>query len=440
MADGEDLELGVPEALALAIELHRSGNRPQAEHLYRAVLELDPGNPDALHFLGVLRHQEGHDAEAVELIRQALERTPEHPAAHNNLGNVLQESGHLEEAADCYRRVIELDPERADAHNNLGIVLRALRRPEQAEPCYRRAIELEPDNIHFLNNLGNLLRATGRVREGMHLHAQALYLDPKHGGSAQLLGYALSLMGRHDEATEVYRDWLAREPDNPTARHLLAAGSGKNVPARADDAYVRTTFDTFAQSFDRRLERLDYRAPELVTSVVAAQLGEPRASLDVLDAGCGTGLCGPLLRPFARRLAGVDLSPLMLARAERRHCYDELTEGELTAHLRARPAAFDLIAAADVLVYFGELTELVRAVAGALKPGGRFVFSVERNDEPDAPPYALPYHGRYVHTPGYVSATLADAGLTIGSMEREIIRMERLEPVEGLLVAARAAG
>ena len=51
---------------------------------------------------------------------------------------------------------------------------------------------------------------------------------------------------------------------------------------------------------------------------------EPSKQLDVLDAGCGTGLCGPLLAPYARRLIGVDLSEGMLALAKEKHVYDAL--------------------------------------------------------------------------------------------------------------------
>lgn len=438
MADGEDMEVDVPGALGLALELHRSGNREQAEPLYRAVLELEPENPDALHFFGVLMHQEGFYDEAVDLIRKALVQTPEHADAHNNLGNVLKEHERLEEATACYRRVIELDPARADAHNNLGIVLRARRRPDDAEAAYRRALELEPENIHFLNNLGNLLRGAGRMKEGMELHAKAIYLNPKNATSYQLLGYALTVMGRHDEAVSLYRDWLSWDPGNPTARHLLAAGTGENVPARADDAYIKKTFDNFARDFDERLENLEYRAPQLIAEAVGAHLGASTAELELLDAGCGTGLCGPLLRPFALRLTGVDLSTDMLERARRRRCYDALEEAELTGYLNAHAGAFDLIAAADVLVYFGDLSEVIGAAARALRPRGRLVFTVERADSPDAEPYALPFHGRYVHTPAYVEETLAGSRLSLEEMRPEVLRMERAEPVMGLLLVAQA--
>jgi predicted TPR repeat methyltransferase len=102
---------------------------------------------------------------------------------------------------------------------------------------------------------------------------------------------------------------------NPTARHLIAAYTEQDLPDRAADEYVRQLFDGFAASFDNVLGGLAYRAPQLVADRVATLVGPAAANLTVLDAGCGTGLCAPLIKPYARRLVGVDLSPGMLDRA-----------------------------------------------------------------------------------------------------------------------------
>src|SRR5207244_1504398 len=132
---------------------------------------------------------------------------------------------------------------------------------------------------------------------------------------------------------------------NPIARHMLAACSGERVPARASDQFVQDTFDAFAEDFDEVLTQLAYQAPRLCAEAVAAELlGRKAAAL--LDAGCGTGLCGPLLRPLAERLCGVDLSPAMLSRAHERKVYDALEQAELTGWLHQHPETFDVIVAA----------------------------------------------------------------------------------------------
>ena len=111
----------------------------------------------------------------------------------------------------------------------------------------------------------------------------------------------------------------------------------------------------FASSFESKLERLSYCAPALVAAMLEDFGCEPSYRLDVLDAGCGTGLCGALVKPFARRLIGVDLSQGMLAHARDKNVYDALTKAELREYLHDNSEAFDLIVSADTLVYFGDI-------------------------------------------------------------------------------------
>jgi predicted TPR repeat methyltransferase len=225
---------------------------------------------------------------------------------------------------------------------------------------------------------------------------------------------------------------LREEPDNPIARHLLAACSGQQTPKRASDSYIERTFDDFAASFDAKLEQLHYRAPELVASVLAQVRPEARRHDDVADLGCGTGLCGALVAPWARRLVGVDLSENMLARAREKGVYDELVRSELTTYLRENAAAFDIVVSADTLVYFGPLETVLGAAARALRPGGALVFTLEEAE--GSAPHRLNFHGRYSHTPAYVASALAQAGLEPTIVPAQL-RLEAGRPVGGMVVA-----
>jgi len=155
--------------------------------------------------------------------------------------------------------------------------------------------------------------------------------------------------------------------------------------------------------------------------------------LDVLDAGCGTGLCGPLLVPYARRLVGVDLSEGMLALAKAKHVYDALIQRELTDHLRDHPAAFDVIVSADTLVYFGDLGSVIAAAAGALRPNGLFIFTLEHAVGVSDINWRLELHGRYSHARPYVERVLTVAGLQPWITPAEL-RMESGAPVAGLVI------
>jgi predicted TPR repeat methyltransferase len=159
--------------------------------------------------------------------------------------------------------------------------------------------------------------------------------------------------------------------------------------------------------------------------------------LDVLDAGCGTGLCGPLVAPYARRLVGVDLSDGMLAHARDKQVYDELGAAELTAYLSGQTEAFDLIVSADTLVYFGALANVAEAAAGALRPGGLLAFTLEETTEGSSPTagYCIRPHGRFNHSASYVERVLADAGFDT-DIRRGELRLESGLPVAGLVVIA----
>lgn len=428
------------EALALAMRLHRGGHLDHAETIYRRILAIAPRDPDALHYLGILRHQRGGTSEAVDLIRSAIDSSPEYAEAHNNLGNVLQEAGRIAEAGAAYRRALELRPDDAPTLNNLGVALRSLGQIEEAIALHRRAIALAPRYAEGHLSLGKALRQSGHLDGAIEAFRTTIELEPTHERAYTNLGQLLHRAGRDADAVRLFDDWLRHDPFNPVALHMRAACSGVDVPARASDGYVTQVFDALARGFDEHLRQLHYRVPQLAIEALAADVGAPRQSFDVLDAGCGTGLCGPLLRPYARHLVGVDLSTGMLAKARGRGVYDELIEAELTAYLTSRPHAFDLIVSADTLIYFGDLGPVLAAVAGALRADGRLIFSVESADHGDgAAPggYRINASGRYSHREAYLRDQLVSSSLTVRSIAPAVLRQEGGVPVAGHVVAAR---
>jgi len=267
---------------------------------------------------------------------------------------------------------------------------------------------------------------------------QAELLLPARSRRRETYGRALSAAGEHERAAAFYRDWLAQEPGNPYVQHHLAAALGQ-TPERASDAYVEQVFDQFAASFDAHLATLQYRAPELVADALRAALPPPASQLAVADLGCGTGLCGPLLRPWARSLVGCDLSSAMLERAAPRRVYDELHKAELVQFLAGRPAAFDLLVSADTLIYFGELAPVFAAAHAALRPGGALVFTLEALDDAAAD-WRLTESGRYAHASGGLRARLAAAGFAEAAISAITPRHESGRAVPGWLATARRDG
>jgi predicted TPR repeat methyltransferase len=429
-------ELTLEEAVSIAIQLQKNEQLVEAQELYRRVLETAPNHPQALHYSGVLAHQQGRNDEAVMLIEKSLELQPERADCYNNLGIILQSSGKLERAIEAYQRAITIDPSHANAYSNLGVLFRATGKPSDAEAAYRKAIELNSDHIDAYTNLGILLNGLKRTEEAAACFSKVITLTPKHREARRLLALAHCTLGQISEAVKIFEEWLEEEPEDPIALHMLAACTGRDVPARASNEFVERTFDSFASSFESKLERLSYRAPALVAAMVGDLALEASKSLDVLDAGCGTGLCGPLIAPYARRLVGVDLSEGMLARAKDKDVYDALVKAELTEYLHDNREAFDLIVSADTLVYFGELEGVFVAATEALRPNGSLVFTLEHavRSDPDVD-YRLDFHGRYSHARAYVERMLTAVGLQPKIVHAEL-RMEAGFAVAGLVVRA----
>jgi predicted TPR repeat methyltransferase len=428
-----------PGRLSAAIALLRRGQLEEAEKIYLAVLQADADDVDALHFLGVMRHQQGRSLQALELVSRAVALRPEYVDAINNLGNIHQQLGAAVQAIVAYKQVLELRPDHPDALRNLGIALRSLKRYEEAVELHERAVEQRPEALDNYYALANAYKDVLRYDEALATLRKALAIRAESEGYRRL-GQFLYTLRRKDEAVANYEAWLRAEPDNPVPRHMLAAWTLRDVPARAGDQFVVSTFDGFAESFDEVLMgRLEYRAPTLVGEALKRIKGEPRGELDIVDAGCGTGLLAEHLRPYARRLVGIDLSPKMLEKARTRG-YDRLVVVELALFLRSEPQGFDIVASSDTLVYFGDLREVLAAARTALRPGGRLVFTLELavRDEPLDAGYRIQPHGRYVHTEPYVRSGLAEAGFGLIDIEKVHLRREGGRYVDGLLVAATA--
>jgi predicted TPR repeat methyltransferase len=438
--DDEAVAMSLDQALLMAVGWHREGRYEDAANIYRQILQAVPDHVDALHFLGVAEHQAGRTGPALAYLDRAIALAPDHPDARCNRGNVHRLLGNFEAAEVDYRHALDGRPDDPNTQSNLATLLRARGDWEGAVAALRAVVAKHPEHGTAWLNLANTLQGMDRSTEALRAYEQVSKLAPESAMMFRDMGIALYTEGRLQEAIAMYRRCLSLAPDDARARHLLAACTGEDVPSRAADAYVRDEFDTFAASFDARLARLEYRGPEIVVGSAREVVAEMSVAPDVLDAGCGTGLCAPLLRPLAGRLVGVDLSPEMIAMARKRGGYDELVVGELTSFLRGHPQCFDLVVSADTLVYFGALDEVFGAVAGALRPQGVLVCTLECSEPEHAVEgFGLQPHGRYAHTQGYVMDSARRAGLRDLTIHRTQTRKEAQRWVDGWLFRARAS-
>jgi len=402
----------------------------------REALTLHASNPRAWHLSGIVHAQQAQFEQAVECFQQATDLDTSNSLYPYNLALAYKELERCKESMDAYREAIARRPDFLEARNNLANALVQERNSEAAILAFRELVAMFPEHADAHYNLANLLQDTGKFEESLAAYRRTLELDPDHSAAWENLGRAYTDEGLNEEAHQVWQAWLERAPNNAIARHMVASTSGQASVERCADDCVRETFnEDFAKNFDSQLARLGYQAPQLVSDAVAS-CPQWADGADVLDAGCGTGLCGPLVRQRARRLIGIDLSPDMLAEARKRNIYDELIEAEITQYLQTHPNSVDLIVCADTFCYFGKLTEVFAAAATSLRSGGCLVFTVEKNALPQPSGYRLMQNGRFCHTEEYVRQELEQTGFTIQDVRQATLRKERGIGVEGMVVSA----
>lgn len=321
-----------------------------------------------------------------------------------------------------------------DALLQMALAAHRANRRQQAESLYRDALRLEPRNASANNLLGALLMEIGKNSEALpHLRKAALNA-PQYEAAQSNYGsllYTLSKKGDARLAMDEARTWAKKQPKNKIAQHWAAAlGAGGKGAAAMPEALVRSTFDGFAGNFDEKLMKLGYQAPQLIADALKPHVTPP---LDILDAGCGTGLMARHLKPWARSLAGVDLSPGMIEQARAKGLYDSLAAAEIVSFLKEKPAAFDLIAAADVFCYLGALAPVLAAAKSALRPCGLIAFTVEAANGGD---FVLGQSGRYAHTQEYVRSVIEAAGFKLLSLDKGVARHEADQPVGCFVVVA----
>lgn len=379
------------------LDLYRAGEPEASEALCRELVFAADPPVEALVMAGVFDARRAEYAEAADWFGRAAAADPDRPGTFVNLGQAQDALGLYLEAVTSYRRAIALGAASAHLQVRLGSALQRLGRFDEALEAVDAALALEPDDIDALYERTDLLLALGRDEEAVATleHARTRGADP------QRVDYALAALGRAPTVA-------ASPPD-----------------------YVRDLFDGYADRFDGHLVgHLRYAVPERIEEALD-RLGTG-TGLDVLDAGCGTGLCGAALRRHARRLEGVDLAPRMLEHARRRGCYDVLHCAELAAFARERPQAYDLVVAADVLIYFGDLGPVLEALHTTLRPGGRLLFSIERSE---GEAVVLNRSRRFAHSLDHVRA--AAAGWQVEATEPFVLRRERGADVAGCLVVLR---
>jgi predicted TPR repeat methyltransferase len=302
----------------------------------------------------------------------------------------------------------------------------------------RELVKLAPSWPDAALLLGDALLACGHLPAAVAEFQRAADLDPQCDAARFALGSAWLEAGETDRATEILAPIAAgSSPLATQAQGFLAHAEALRAAPRAPAGYVRHLFDQFSADYDRRmLSDLSYHAPLILRELADLIMTQRDERLAILDLGCGTGLSGEAFADRAATLIGVDLSPRMVEMARVRNIYSALVIGDVESVLEARGPNYDLIVAADTLVYLGDLGRIIRGAAKRLSSGGFFLFTVENKAGES---YELGPKRRYRHSETYLRGEAAGAGLEVMAVIACSPRTEAGVPVAGLAVALTAA-
>lgn len=418
------------------------GDFHQAEQAFRAVAEVAPNQALSWNNLAMALMSLGRPDDAAPVLQQSLSIDPGQLPIWISLASALLQLGRADEADIACGGALSLDQDNAQAWQVRAMARAAAEDFAGAAEAFARTIAIEGESAVLCATYGATLMKCGRFSEAAASLATAIALDPTSEAildmrrfgdfvvaaiqgdmAAARAAYPDALASSPVQANEVFRtaflcldaagdrkaailvaeEWAASQPDNIQAAHLRDAALARAVE-RQPAELVERHFDEIAEDFDDRLvRRLGYQGPQRLQALIAQRLvGE--GALEVLDLGCGTGLCAEILRPYARRLVGVDLSTRMLEKAAERGLYDGLEAVDLFVALDQGPAQWDLIVAADTFPYLGALERVFDGAAAALKPHGWLAFSTEGADIDS---FLLKPNGRYAHGLRYIQSLAA---------------------------------
>lgn len=422
------------------VALFEAGDAAGAEQALRASLALLPGRPSTLVNLGAVLLRLGRAAEAITALDEALAADEPQPDAWCHRSLACSELGREAEALANLQRAFALGCSLPAARHHHALVLNRLGRHEEALAALQVLLQADPSHATAQLLLGQTWQMLGRLTEARQAYEAAVASAPQLAEAWMHLGLLLKDLGEVQPARHALQRAREAGGDAPLLAYFSAAVDGGPTPATAPPTYVRGLFDPYAEGFEQHLvDELRYCGHEAVVNAAATWHSGPSAL--ALDLGCGSGLCGDLLRTRAQRVEGVDLSPTMVAQARASGGYDAVFEAELVQHLLLlgdRGERADVIVAADVFIYIGDLSPVFRAVARALAPGGVFAFTVEH--EEGAAPYVLRRSLRYAHSEAGLRALAAAHGLVVRQARPLVLREEQRQPVAGLVLVLQPAG
>ncbi|MBR1606015.1 MAG: tetratricopeptide repeat protein [Alphaproteobacteria bacterium] len=430
----------MPDLLQKSSDFYNKGDYDSAWTYIENFLQQAPDNPSALIIKGNILYQKQKLSEAFEWYQKALSIDSKNTIAWINCANICFENKDYVEAFMYAGVALGLDNRNKNALTLYGNAALELEKYDEAKTSFLRILEQDSQDYWCYNSLSQLYQKTEDYERALACGWRAVELSKGDENQHINFGYMLYEISQFNyNLVQPYaKNWLEKYPTDSVVMHMANAVLHNQNLTRADGKYIQEIFDIFADDFENVLADLGYCVPQLFENELAQIfIADSPVKLKILDAGCGTGLCGPFLKKYAclRGLYGLDLSREMLKRAAQKNVYDQLICQDFELYLKETKQKFDLIVAADVFTYFGELQNLVIGCQKNLNKNGRILFSVSANNENDSD-YYLHASGRFLHHRKYIERILSNNGLEIEKIGEHVLRTEGEKQVWGYIVSA----
>ena len=402
-------------------------------------LRTNPYDSDLYNNLASIHYKINNIDEAIYNYQRSLQLNPHNWQAHYNLANCYTKKNFIPDAINHYKFSLELHPDNINAIQNLGMLLVSIEDFKNALPYLEQAYNKEKSNqanIEFINYLANCYINTSNTTKAIQLLEDASNLHTNNTEVKGSVHHNLAILylsnNEYIKAKQHFKISVTINPNNQTAQHMLTA-LDQQTTDQAPPQYIADLFDQYASYYNKHLrETLQYKLPEKFRALYAKH-NKTNTVQNTLDLGCGTGLCGIYFRDTTVNLIGVDLSKNMLLHAKSLEAYDLLIQANIQKNNIFQPNYFDVIIAADVVPYMGDLENFFSNITNLLKQNCNFIFNIELINSNQNNLFELQQTGRYSHSKNYIKLLVEKFNLTIIENLTETIRLQNNTPTIGVV-------
>jgi predicted TPR repeat methyltransferase len=372
--------------------------------------------PDQVIFIKLAAQQAHYQhqmLEAIALYEQYIAQVDNDYDAHHHLAAAYLTQDNIQAATQHNLAALDLHPQHEETHHNLAVIYLTQNKLDLALKHWLLALSIR-QHSDYLYNIGVVYNYKGQYTDALQYFEQCLQLEAEHYNSIVNIAIIYLKKQMPPEARFYFKKALAIKPDDEQNRYLVAALDNEQADFNQSPAsYVTELFDQYANTFDSHLTKvLRYQAPEIFYRLLQKHIDiEQGDHYEALDIGCGTGLMAEKIHRHCRTIIGVDLSAKMIEQANKKGVYTRCVQADIVAFAKETTQDFDLITAADVFPYYGDLALVLDALYAILRPGGTLIYSVETHTE-DAP-YRLHTNGRFQHHEEYITRSAIEAGFQI---------------------------